>query len=648
MLGVKKIRKGIIAALILLIMAISGFFVFFGQQLFAQATETSTEEYYDFTEWNSHEDSWIDDGINYQEYSEYLKKYSTNKESIVVLVSTGVCTFHPMLKNRIATVKEDDTLTYTESNGKTKYKYSLTKGDVLGFAIGKQSEYTFSYKDYVGINPNIPLEYKEYRFEDDQGLGTQEAVMLASLTPNNVKILPMKKDYSNYYEMQDTFLLFKQLIAKQYNIVGVYYNIGDMTDKTDKDYDCEIEGKQTFKEMMTRHVDELKEKYGVFTVFPSGNSLIDMDTQVKGIDSVILAGHAERPVVHNAGTEDEYETYVVRDSGYGKYRDFTAPGVQMKIVDFELIEIDGEEYIDPSKISFDLSRKGTGSPAGGITLLSMIANYYLDKNYYDENGRLLYSRGELADKIEQRIIDGCINPTNSKEEAVWDPSYGWGIVSYTGYQLEINHTATKKIEFVYDGKTHLPVYTSNIECDVFYSLTEDGEYNLTNEEVENLFKNVTSGAINVYYRLVAKDDILDSEGNTTFFAKTIGVVQLHIKPMQLTIKLADYVVEKGSEFAVEHCVWILESGQIASGETLQLIFSSNVDLATIGKYNITAVCEDPNYQVNIIAAEVKIVEPIDDLERKVLAIFIPFATLVFLLVMVVSIKLINLRRKRNY
>ncbi|MBO5777691.1 MAG: S8 family serine peptidase [Clostridia bacterium] len=147
-------------------------------------TEGYADEEYDYSD----NINWGAEAMDIGGYRQFLtdnKSAWTDREVVVVVLDTGINTSHPMFEGRLL----------TDENGKIKgYSY-------------EDSRYKYSY-DNLAFDADDPTteidegDINKYSFEDDHGHGTHVAGIIASLTPSNVKILPIK--IAGYFGYTDT------------------------------------------------------------------------------------------------------------------------------------------------------------------------------------------------------------------------------------------------------------------------------------------------------------------------------------------------------------------------------------------------------------------------------------------------------------
>ena len=560
----------------------------------ANSTQTKTENEIYIENWLNHENAWADDTINLAQYKEYLSKYNSNEEAIVVVVDTGICTLHPMFEGRIATAKTTKTyeLGYTNDSSQyvELYNVEAVEGDLLGCALTNR-ESTIDYTDAIGTNPNIPADYKWYPFEDDDGHGTSVSGTLASLSPSNVKILPFKREnmndgYIKPYDMLAIFTFVEQLVNDGYNIVAINMSFTIVTNNLNNaDQDFNKDGTQLMPEVIEENIKKLRDEYNVLTCVSAGNTNTNTNlTCLAGCEYAVTCGGIKQD--GNGG----YTRMMAgtNASSYGTSVDFAAPAQLL-----HLIDIAPSGSVDPQTIKFDVTKCKSGTSHAAPTVAAMLASFAVDKNYYNENGEPTYT----ADLLEQRLIDSVIDLTEDVDNTSnadltgRDIYYGHGMVTYTNHMIKINHEATNN-EVTYDGESHTINIKANVETDVYYSLTEDGEYNITDISNVDEFKNFTNGQLPIYYKLTGRGD-----QSNTYFAETKGVAYLTINKRNVAATLSNQEFTYG-EINFDNAAYNITIGEVVAGDESAFVLTTTAtNTSDINSYPIALNCLSNNYNL---------------------------------------------------
>lgn len=571
-------------------------------------------------DWLNQPDSWVDEAINLAKYKDYLSKYNSGEEAIVVVIDSGVCSVHPMFQGRFVTAKETKTYELGFNSGSTYkqlYKIDAVEGEVLGFALSER-ESTVDYSKLVGVNPNVPANAKYAVFEDDKGHGTSVAGMVASLTPSNVKILPIKRTLGfddqtiRQYDWIAIMDIIKKLKTDGYNIVAVNMSFSAPKENfitVNGDQDPFTPGVQKLIDLMPKTIKSLREDYGVLTCCSAGNQNMPLENNVIGNTKEAISVAAIEKAGKDENGKDIYKRAywpITEDndeeggSNYGDNVDVTAPGKAI-----HLIDIAPGESFNPETLTFTETKVKGGTSYSSPTVAAMLANYAIDKNYYDENGKPIYTPDILEKRLKESVVDLTVEDhlnTSGADLTGKDIYYGEGLTTFTTHMTTINNTPIN-CEVVYDGEAHVIDIKTNVDVDIYYSLTEDGEYNITDINEIIQFKNCTNGKIPVYYKLTGKND---DENN--YFTETKGVAYLTIKPRAISVKVDDKLIMYGEKLDVTTATYEVVGGSIASGDDLNEEYLSDAtNIVGVGDYDIKMVSNNANYDVNIIKGKVTVV-----------------------------------------
>ncbi|MBR7163287.1 MAG: S8 family serine peptidase, partial [Clostridia bacterium] len=213
--------------------------------------EEYAEQEYDYSD----NINWGAEAIDIGGYRQYLvdnKSAWTDREVVVVVLDTGINTSHPMFEGRLLTDENGEIKGYSYVDSTYHYSY-----DNLAFDVD---------------DPTTEIEEGDstkYSFEDDNGHGTHVAGIIASLTPSNVKILPIKIANSyggtGYAEMLTAYLRIINIYSKQYVVVctNLSYTGGGKSDAEE----CDLFNEQAYQPLLDLNI---------LAVTSAGNSSADM------------------------------------------------------------------------------------------------------------------------------------------------------------------------------------------------------------------------------------------------------------------------------------------------------------------------------------------------------------------------------------
>lgn len=363
--------------------------------------------------------NWGAEVIDAQGYLNYLAEKNVTKEAVVVILDTGINTTHETFRNRLL----------KDENGK-----------IVGYSYKNSSK---SYND-----ANLAIEEGGYSFEDDNGHGSHVAGIVCSLTPENVKILPIKiGDKGGYSDVLTMISAFKKVIeySEKYNIlsVNISFSGSGKTNPTERD---------TFNEQAYK---PLAEK-GILVATSAGNDR--MENNLEGLDAVVVSA-----------VKKQFNGEYVFDKSYsdfGSIVDVAAPGSYIKSAYIEYVDTDGK-----TKDTKYCSGTSMASPqvAGAIALLK------LDPA----------NEGKSAAEIENELYRNSLDAGDPGK----DSYYGNGIVSLKYFAVE--ESAELSLSVTKDGATVTDVargenfesgsftisatVDNDSEYKIYYATTKDGK-----------------------------------------------------------------------------------------------------------------------------------------------------------------------------
>ena len=475
--------------------------------------------------------SWGAKSSNIDEFNEYLKTNGSDEEIVVAVLDTGINTSHLIFQDRLL----------KDSNGK-----------IVGL-----SYYASKYF------------YSGYDFEDDnvedgspKGHGTHVSGIIADLTPDNVKILPIKVMDSKGQGTSTQILSGLEAVYEEFSLT---YNVASVNLSLGGDCESAYEATQ-FKEMFDEIFIKLRSR-GILPVVAAGNEA--ESTTYKWpccCDETAIVVSALKRTISGFVFDSEY-------SNYGLTVDIAAPGTGINSATIGSVAYRKEE-------TAGMIMSGTSMAAPHVA--SMVALINLDTNFMAE-----YPDHK---EIEYRLIDMTIDLGSRG----FDTLYGYGALNYVPYEPEVDpsigtdYYVVENKTVYYDGNYHnIDVTVKNIiGYTIKYGLTPE---NCNIESVEGIpqFKNNTNGKMVVYFRIEANgmEDIVGS-----------GV--LNIKPCPIRIKVDNKEVVYGSEISDIEFTCVSVTSYLPNDLGITYTCSAN-KFSNVGDYIINASCENSNYNLTV-------------------------------------------------
>ena len=336
------------------------------------STASYSENVYDYSD----NLNWGAEAIDIGGYREYLddKAITTSKQTVVVVIDTGLNTGHTYFKNRM--VKDGN-------NKVVGYSYCTT---------------TYTYSGYD--------------FEDDHGHGTHVAGIIADLTPENVKILPIRvlntQGKGSSLNIMAAVVRVYEVYANSYHIACINMSLGGGYSKS-----SDLQYYDAF--------DKLRQK-NILPVVAAGNEEEDASNHLPAAtDNAITVSALKK-------SSQGYE-FDLSYSNYGEDIDISAPGSSIYSTCIGSKNQASNAYATKSGTSM-----ATPQVAGAVALLC------LDPIYYS-NGTFNYT----AEQIEQRLYDLAIDLGDKG----WDEYYGHGMVNVRYFE---GQKSEETISFYKDGE----------------------------------------------------------------------------------------------------------------------------------------------------------------------------------------------------
>ncbi|MBO5777409.1 MAG: S8 family serine peptidase, partial [Clostridia bacterium] len=385
---------------------------------YVETTEYAEQDY----DYSAYE-NWGAEAMNIGGYRQFLADYDVDKEVVVVVLDTGINTSHPMFEGRLL----------TDENGKIK-----------GFSY-YQSKYQYSYENLAfdvddTRTPDINEgDDNKYSFEDDNGHGAHVAGIITSLTPDNVKILPIKigaaGGTSTNAIILSAYLRVLNIYSKQYNVVCT--NLSFSGAGKDSEDEKNIFNEQAYEPLMAKNI---------LSITAAGNESTELN--VEGLKSVVVSALGEK--------KDNQTLFDNIYSNYGKLIDISAPGT----------DICSAGIADTDSADSSMVLK-TGTSMASPQVAGIVALLYLDPNLPSDF---------TADDIEQTLYDNALDMGATG----YDTYYGHGATSlkyfevgaptatlsfYRDDSLVVDYTRYEP----YDDPFTLKIECSDPEFDIYYA-----------------------------------------------------------------------------------------------------------------------------------------------------------------------------------
>ena len=489
------------------------------------------------------QNAWGADAIDLGYYAEHLATNNHGEEVVVAVVDSGVQSTHELFEGRMLT---------------------NSSGNLVG--------YSFSYA------------VTGYFYRDGSGHGTHVAGTICELTPENVKILPVKvfgDSGSGYltYVTEGLKSLTSSTYSK-YNIVCANMSLGNKDPLSEEDLE---DWDNAFSECF----DGLRNN-DILPIVSAGNEASDSASHVPATcDNAVTVGSVKGPLssyksggtTYIQGSQIGYTGYYYFDTSYSNYGDdvdIVAPGTWILSANNE--NDSGYVYM-----------KGTSMATPHVSAaVALLACDNLNKNI-------------SVDKIEKKLLNNCTTQEYKKNGASLDKCYGMLNLKYV--LGNISYTLTDTVA-TYDGTSHniklTDIGASNYK--ILYRFETETEYSETTSDNSN-YKNVTNGEKKVYF-------IISADG----YKETSSYGYLTINKAPLTIKCNNQNHVYGNTVDLDDSEYTITSGNVYGGDFLGVTLSTGATNKSFAEttHDILGSATNENYDCTFIKGELTVVKrPID-------------------------------------
>lgn len=508
---------------------------FLQQKINVEIDNVVSTESTEFVQAQSVLNNWSEHAIDIASYSDYR----TDKEIVVVVLDTGINTLHEIFKDRF--VIEDKKIVGTSYYSSS---YTYNKENIQLTTIN-------------GIGSNLS-------FEDDNGHGTHVAGIIASQTPKNVKIIPMRvinKDNSG-----STTAIYGSL-KKVYDVYSEKYHVACTNLSLGTPDPLDDESLSSGLNSYNKYFSDLKSK-NILNIVAAGNKLGNPNDTAK----ILPAACGDTAIVVSAlkattNSRNEYTgmVYDSRYSNFGTSVDISAPGTSIN---------SAWKASSNSSSTVNQTKSESGTSMATPHVSAAVAKLCLDNDFYTTS-----TPSYTASQIEDILFTSTLDLGDSGK----DKYYGHGALRYTNLNAKtepnktIYHTANNAT-FTYDGNYHnisINVTQPTSGYTIKYSLENNGIYNITNINGLQAFKNANDSAITVYYQISAPD-----------YITVTGSKTLKINPKDVEISISNTTSIYGNSFNTSNIKY--SCSEIVNNDNLGVTLNiSKINFAQAGTYDVT-------------------------------------------------------------
>lgn len=482
--------------------------------------------------------NWSEQAVDLDAYTDY----TTKKDVVVVVLDTGINTLHPVFENRFL----------TENN------------KIVGTSY-YSSSYTYN-------NSNLQLSTStdygsNLSFEDDNGHGSHVAGIIASQTPENVKILPMRVLNT---DGKGDFSAILAALKKIHDVYSLTYNIvcanlslgGEVTTGFNSGYSS---FNTIFKNLKNKNI---------LSIVAAGNDSKDTSTFLPAACTeyaiIVSALSSNSSTYYNTSNLIFANSY----SNFGAAIDISAPGTS--ITSAWKASINNSSTTNKTELE-----SGTSMATPHVS--ACVALTCLNKNYYNATTQTLSYN---ATAVENKILNSALDLGDTGR----DDLFGYGALRYTHLNnVDIVYSASNAT-YTYDGNYHnisISVTIPSSNYTIKYSLENDNTYTISDIAHNINFKNATNGAKTIYFQISA-------EGYTT----VTGSKTLTINKRKLKYSVYNQTSIYGNATHIDTTQYSKTSGSIVTGDKLNLTLTTNAtQYSNVGTYDINLNCPNTNYLI---------------------------------------------------
>lgn len=442
------------------------------------------------TSYSQSYENWGIDAIGADDMNEYLLENGSSEELVVVVLDSGINVSHPFFNNRLL----------IDSNG-----------DIVG-----KSYYTTTNES-------------ESDFDDDNGHGSHVSGIITSLTPSNVKILPIKilndKGSGDFLYFVMALERVDEVYSEQYNIACVNISAGGATNSY-------------YSSQMDALFQSLSEK-GILTVVAAGNDQLDSSGYMPANSEYVITVSA---VKQNGNTFEFDKSY----SNFGSSIDISAPGTEIY-----------SAYLDNYCVRMDGTSMAAPQVSGAVALLCLNSKYW-------SGDTPIYT----ADQIKAELLENVVDLGDEG----WDKFYGYGMIDFTYYNVEDRN---RDVLDFYDNSTILDE-NNFIEFDeqFYLSISKNGDYLIyytTDGTIPNTSSNLYTSPISIENSGIYKFIAIQTENG-----EVVSISKLY------TIDLFNPTDSLDNFFVNENGVLTEYTGHFTSLEILDMI--DGIEVEALGEY----------------------------------------------------------------